>query len=62
MPAVSEAPPCFTCGIRAGCGADIVVAPVEIIANGGRLLVGLCELCLHEAKRRAREWERRQAA
>jgi hypothetical protein len=57
---VSEQPACFLCGLVGDAMAGFIVAPVTILAAGGRLRVGLCELCLREAKKRARE--RRQAA
>jgi hypothetical protein len=55
-------PACFLCGLVGDELTDLVVAPVAILAAGGRLDVGLCELCLREARKRARELERRRAA
>jgi hypothetical protein len=55
-------PGCFLCGLVGDELTDLVVAPVTILAAGGRLDVALCEVCLREARKRAREWERRRAA
>jgi hypothetical protein len=47
-------PACFLCGLVGDELTDLVVAPVTILAAGGRLDVGLCEVCLREARRRAK--------
>jgi hypothetical protein len=61
-PKATLGPACFLCGLVGDALVDLVVAPVTILAAGGRLDVALCEVCLREARKRAREWERRRAA
>lgn len=53
-PKATLRPACFLCGLVGDEMADLVVAPVTILAAGGRLDVALCEVCLREARRRAK--------